>query len=175
MISMTKKILSLLFFIGLLAVGVLANFDEVDEDSRAKALEKLLEQHHRVGKRLKVTDLNVHIPPHVSDFIPRAWKLAEGGSAEVGHHIARGGLLDRLRGQRRETHIYFYSLIQPEDQLGRHWGLEHDKVATILWTFQPAHGTRIVQINKIRREPIDWHMEGLHDILGRHYRVARWR
>ncbi|SPC64104.1 uncharacterized protein UHOD_11402 [Ustilago sp. UG-2017b] len=110
---------------------------------------------------------------YVAGFEAKAYKLAKGGSFELGHYIPRSGLMDLFKTDPSQKEVFFYSLIQPEDSLGREMGLEHNKLATVLWKSDLAHGAQVLKVDKIKRQkikrqPISWDFKLLEGILPHH-------
>ena len=47
--------------------------------------------------------------------------------------------------------------------------LESDNLATVLWKHDLTHGVHVLRVDKIERQPIDWELQPLREILSRHW------
>lgn len=137
-----------------------------------RAKEDQPRRHSAQGKEYLVTNSDFGTS-YVAGFEAKAYKLAKGGSFELGHYIPRSGLMDLFKTDPSQKEVFFYSLIQPEDSLGRETGLEHNKLATVLWKSDLAHGAQVLKVDKIKRQkikrqPISWDFKLLEEILPHH-------
>ncbi|UTT91216.1 hypothetical protein NDA17_006102 [Ustilago hordei] len=167
MVAIIQQVLSLFTVLAIFSVAVHAAPPDFEEQMHYEAEINQLRRHEAQDKPFEITARNFRA--YVPDFVPKALRLAEGGSYEVGHYIPRSGLRGLFKTVPAKKEVFFYSLIHPDDSLGREMHLESGNLATVHWKHDRTHGVHVLSMDKIKRQPLYWDLEPLREILSRHW------
>lgn len=172
MIASFYRIVALCLFVA--GVPSQAMMHGVDGDMVFKAHEHQFQVHQRAGQDFELVQADVPFS-NDGEFFKDAFQHAEGGSKYLGSNNPVVGSSSRYMGfvksdKKGPRQMYFYSLIQPEDKLGRKMDLNQDTQASILWKLHTKTGqVEMLQMDFLKRKPdVEWGFETLEDIVKHH-------